>query len=317
MLKLIVALSFFFNLSSNVWASGTAKLVDYLISEAGVLEILATKGIKGKDASLVQSYVKIALKSLGAKKTITSKELNTIFQILPSNSSDSKIREELKILLSKSESDISKDDIVQAINKIIFLADRHGKSIAITCANCINETLTAHGFDFSIKKLKNSKVKDILESYIPKNADDYHNFITTHARNANMGDYTHVTPEEVAPIEEKAMATYFGILELGTPNQKKLAETIKKLSTKDGKTNLFDPKNKHKFWKIFADEGDEMSEKDIKGWTETLNEVAVLAEKEDMNIEEAFYKTLKQKADGNEKLMSQLEILKKKRCFFK
>lgn len=314
---MLMVLCFVLNLSSNVRASGTTKLVDYLISEAGVLEILATKGIKGKDASLVQGYVATALKSLGAKKTITAKELNNIFQNLPSTSSDSKAREELRVLLSKSNSDISKDDVVQAINKIIILADRHGNSIAITCANCVNESLAAHGFDFSVKKIKNSKVKDILQSYIPKNADDYHKFITTHARNANMGDYTYVTPDQVAPIEEKALATYFGILELGTPDQKKLAETIKKLSTKEGKTNLFDPKNHHKFWKIFADEGDEMSAKDLKGWTDTLNEVAARAEKENINTEEAFYKTLKDKADGNEELMSQLETLKKKRCFFK
>ena len=60
-----------------------------------------------------------------------------------------------------------------------------------------------------------------------------------------------------------------------------------------------------------------MSSEDMAGWTKTLNEVADRAEKDGVPPEEAFYRTLKEKANGNEYLTKQLETLKAKRCFFK
>jgi hypothetical protein len=315
MFKLLVALCLVVNFTSTAFASGTTKLVDYLISELRVTEILAMKGIKGQDAVLVNDYLSTALKALGAKKNVTPEELNNILDKLPIGSSDSKVKADLKALLSKPRNELSKDDVVQAINKLLYIADRHGKSIAITCANCVNESLALHGFDFSVKKIKGAKVKDIIENILPKDADEYHKFITTKARNAKMGDYS--KPDvQVSPSEEKALATYFSILELGTPEQKKLALTIKKLSTKNGNTNLFDKVDSHKFWKIFTEE-DDMSAKDLKGWTDTLNEVAERAEKENITVEQAFYKTLRKKAEGNEELTKQCDIIESKRCFFK
>ena len=60
-----------------------------------------------------------------------------------------------------------------------------------------------------------------------------------------------------------------------------------------------------------------MSPQDMSGWTNTLNEVAVRADKDNITSEEAFYRTLKAKAQGNTYLLKQYEALKIKRCFFK
>jgi hypothetical protein len=129
-----------------------------------------------------------------------------------------------------------------------------------------------------------------------------------------LGDYSKVTPGQVSPSEEKSLALFLGLAENGSATQKALIASIKRLSTRNGKTNLLDPKNPQKFWKVVADE---MSPQDMNGWTKTLNEVAARAEKDGIETEEAFYRTLKDKAEGNEYLTKQYEALKAKRCFFK
>ena len=129
-----------------------------------------------------------------------------------------------------------------------------------------------------------------------------------------MGDYSKVTPTSVLPEDEKSLALFLGLAESGSAEQKALINSIKKLSTKNGKVNIIDPKNPHKFWKILADD---MSAQDMAGWTKTLEEVSVRAQKDGVTAEEAFYRTLKEKAQGNEYLTKQYETLKAKKCFFR
>ena len=86
--------------------------------------------------------------------------------------------------------------------------------------------------------------------------------------------------------------------------------TIKKLSTKDKKTNILTTK----FWKVVAED---MSPESMVGWSKTLDVVAARAEKDGVSVEEAFYRTLKDQAQNDESLMKKFETLKAKRCFFK
>jgi hypothetical protein len=60
-----------------------------------------------------------------------------------------------------------------------------------------------------------------------------------------------------------------------------------------------------------------MSPEVMGGWSKTLDAVASRAEKDGVSSEEAFYRTLKDKAQNDESLMKQYETLKAKRCFFK
>ncbi|MGZ3806764.1 MAG: hypothetical protein ACXVCE_01660, partial [Bacteriovorax sp.] len=197
---------------------------------------------------------------------------------------------------------------------IIYLANRHGKSVIITCAECVNESLAKNGFKFTVENIKNSSSVKVLNEVLPKNPAELNTFITSRMRRLGMGDYSKVTPDVVSPAEEKSLALFLGLAESGSSEQKALVASIKKLSTRNGKTNIIDPKNKQKFWKIVADD---MSPQDMSGWTKTLNEVADRAEKDNIETEEAFYRTLKEKAQGNDYLMKQYETLKAKRCFFK
>lgn len=313
LLKFSLALSLVAHLTANVHAA-TAKLVDYMVSGSGIVEILGKHGISGNDAKMVESYMGSALAALASKKNLTRQDLNDALAKLPVTGADANVRKELQLLLDKSEGQISKDDVVKTVNNIIYLANRHGKSVIITCAECVNDNLAKNGFKFTVENIKNASAAKVLNEVLPRNPAELNSFIQSRMRRLGMGDYSKVTPDIVAPSEEKSLALFLGLAESGSPDQKALISAIKKVSTRNGKTNIIDPKNPQKFWKIVADD---MSATDMNGWTKTLNEVALRSEKDNVTAEEAFYRTLKDKAQGNDYLMKQYETLKAKRCFFR
>lgn len=304
-----------FCLSINISFASAVKLVDYLVSSTGVTEILAKHGISGSDAKQVQSYVASSISALGNKgATLSKEELLSVLSKLPVTGPDANIRKSLQLLLDTPADKIKKADIVSAINNIIYLANRHGKSVIITCAECVNDRLAKSGFKFTVETIKNASASKLLNNVIPKNPAQLNTYISGRMRRLGMGDYSKVTPGSVLPEDEKSLALFLGLAEAGTPDQKNLIASIKKLSTVNGKVNIIDPKNPHKFWKILAED---MSAQDMAGWTKTLQEVAARAQKDSVTAEEAFYRTLKEKAEGNEYLTKQYETLKSKRCFFK
>lgn len=302
-------------LTINVSFASAVKLVDYMVSGSGIAEILAKHGIKGNDAKQVQSYVASSLAALSSKgSTLSKQELLDVLSKLPVTGQDANVRKGLQMLLDTPADKIQKKDVVNAINNIIYLANRHGRSVIITCAECVNENLARDGFKFTVEAVKNASASKLLNDVIPKNPAQLNTFISGRMKRLGMGDYSKVTPDLVAPEDEKSLALFLGLAEAGSAEQKALVASIKKLSTKNGKTNIIDPKNPHKFWKVLADD---MSAQDMAGWTRTLDEVAARAQKDGVSAEEAFYRTLKDKASGNEYLTKQYETLKAKRCFFR
>lgn len=300
--------------ATNVYASGSTKLIDYMLSGSGVIEILGKYGIKGNDAALVESYMGSALLALGSKKSLSKQELLNVLSKLPVTGPDANVRKGLQMLLDTPEENIKKSDVVNVINNIIYLANRHGKSVIITCAECVNDSLAKNGFKFTVENIKNSSSLKVMNEIIPKNPAELNTFISGRMKRLGMGDYSKVTPDLVSASEEKSLALFLGLAENGSADQKALIASIKKLSTKNGKTNIIDPKNPQKFWKVMSDD---LSPQDMNSWTKTLNEISARAEKDNIGTEEAFYRTLKEKAQGNDNLMKQYETLKAKRCFFK
>jgi predicted Zn-ribbon and HTH transcriptional regulator len=312
MVKYLIILSLVANLAL---ASGTTKLVDYVISSSGVVELLTKYGIKNSDAQMVKGYLGSALASLNSgKKTLTREEFQKVLSTLPVTGSDANVRMGLQKLLDTPEAQIQKKDVINVINNIIYLANRHGKSVIITCADCVNESLAKEGFKFTVETVKNSKSADLLKNVIPSNPGELNQFVSARMRRLGMGDYSKVTPDLVAPTEEKSLALFLALAESGSKEQKDFIAAIKKVSTTNGKVNIIDPKNPHKFWRELADD---MSPETMKGWTQTLNDVAERRAKDGVSAEEAFYRTLKDKADANPELKKQYETLKSKRCFFK
>lgn len=304
-----------FCLFINVSLASTVKLVDYLVSGTGIAEILSKHGINGSDAKQVQSYVASSLSALANKgATLSKQELLNILSKLPVTGADANIRKNLQVLLDTPADKIKKADVVSAINNIIYLANRHGKSVIITCAECVNDKLAKDGFKFTVETIKNASAAKLLNDVIPKNPAQLNTYIAGRMKRLGMGDYSKVTPSLVLPEDEKSLALFLGLAESGSPEQKALINSIKKVSTVNGKVNIIDPKNPHKFWKILAED---MSAKDMEGWNKTLQEVSARAQKDNVTTEEAFYRTLKDKAEGNEYLTKQYETLKAKKCFFK
>ena len=103
MRKIILALSLTLLTQSFAFASGTVKLVDFMLSGSGVVEVLGKYGIKGNDAKQVESYVGSALAALGSKKSLSKEELMDALSKLPVTGQDASVRKELQMLLDKSE----------------------------------------------------------------------------------------------------------------------------------------------------------------------------------------------------------------------
>jgi hypothetical protein len=125
-------------------------------------------------------------------------------------------------------------------------------------------------------------------------------------RGMGMGDYSKVRPDQVSPTEERTFAVFIALAKDGNPDQKALIKTIRKLSPND----IFATK----LWKVATDD---MAPEMMSGWSKTLDAVAARAEKDGVSTEEAFYRTLEEKAQKDPALMKQYETLKAKRCFFK
>lgn len=303
-----------FCLTINVSYASAVKLVDYVVSSAGLGEILAKHGIKGNDAKQVQSYVASSLAALGNKSTLSKKELLDALNKLPVTGQDANIKKGLQMLLDTPDDKIQKKDVVNVVNNIIYLANRHGKSVIITCSECVNGELAKNGFKFTVETVKNANTSKLLKDTIPSNPAQLNTYISSRMKKLGMGDYSKVTPDQVLPEEEKSLALFLGLAESGSPEQKALIDSIKKLSTKNGKTNILDSKNPHKLWKI---PGTDMNAQETANWKVFFDEVGARSQKDGVNAEEAFYRTLKEKAQGNEYLTKQYETLKAKRCFFK
>lgn len=310
--KLILALC----LSINISYASAVKLADFLVSSSGITEILAKHGIKGNDAKQVQSYIESSIKALNNSKSanISKTDFLNLVGKLPVTGQDANLRKTLQVLLDTPSDKIKKADVVEAINNLIYLANRHGKSVIITCAECVNEKLARDGFKFTVETITNASSAKLLNDVIPKNPQQLNTFIASRMRRLGMGDYSRVTPKLVAPEDEKSLALFLGLAESGTPDQKKLIEAIKKVSMTNGKVNIINAQNPHKLWKILADD---MSTQDISGWTRTLEQVQKRQITDKVSTEEAFYRTLKAKANGDQNLTKQLETIKAKRCFFR
>ena len=297
-----------------VYGAGAVKLIDYMISSSGLTELLTKNGIKGVDAKQVESYVATSIGSFGAGKTLTQKEFAEVLSKIPATGEDATLRKKLQVLLDKSDADIKKEDVVEAVNSILYLANRYGKSVVVTCADCVSDSLTKNGFKFTVENIKNAGSIKLLSDVIPSNPKDLNLFIKSKAKRLGFGDYSQASPQFIPASEEKSLALFLALAEGGSAVHKEFAGMIKKLSTSNNKTNLFNSRNPNKLWKIVTSD---VSDEHIVRMTALLKEVDTVAVKENMKIEDAFYQVLKKRSEGSDELFQKFKNIKTKRCFFK
>lgn len=302
--------------STLSYGAVTGKLADYIVSSSGLKQILDKNGIYGTDAKQVLSYVDSSIYSFKNVKDqkVERDELLAVISKLPVTGKDATIRKELQVLLDKSDGNIKKEDVVTAINHLIYLANRYGKSVVITCAECVSDSLMKNGFKFTVENIKNAESAKILSELIPNNPKDLNTFISSRVKRLNLGDYSKVTTKIMLPSDEKTFALFLALLDSGNAEFKALGQSIVDLSTKNGKTNLFDPKDPNKLWRLVSTD---MASGEAVKLTATLKEAGELAQKENLSAEVAFNRILKKKSEGSDELFAKFKSIKSKRCFFK
>jgi len=306
-------------LSFNANAAGAGKLIDVLVNDSGLIELLGKKGIKGAAAKRASDYVTLSWKSLNqfGDRLPTKTEIKRILASISGSSEDIKIRNALKEVLDKPADNMSKKDVVSAINNLIWLANRHGKrgAIVLACSACVSDTLSSHGFRFTLEVLQNASAVRVLNDVLPRNPRSLKNFITERMGTLGMGDFSRATNDLVGAEEERALGLFLGLAEYGTAQEKKLVEAILEVSkTPEGKVELLNPKNPHKLWKLFSDPN--FDKESIDSWTDMLNQVAKNSDGQE-GKKDAFFKYLKRRAGDDPILNDKLDKIRAKKCFFR
>ncbi len=293
------------------------KLVDVLVNESGLTESLSKFGIRGSSALQVRSYVNNSITSLylfGNKKPTASQLKRFITNLNTTSSKDKRYQADLIKLLSRSESEISEEDLVKAINSLIYLANRHGKNSAavLACTACVSDTLSSKGFKFTLETMNNSKSKEVLSKILPSNPRSLTNYINTKLTKFKIGDLSR-SGNLVASEEEKALGLFLGLKEIGSAEQKNLIRAIESVSKDSaGNVNIVSTANPHKLWKIFSED---ISESEMAGWTKLLDEVAAKS-KGSAKKKDIFFEVLEKRAKDSPELQDRVQILKNKNCFF-
>ena len=301
-------------LSINVAFASGAKLIDYIVSSSGLGEILNSK-VKtfGDDTKQVVSYVNSSLRALGIPEGSGAQAalLRRLGELPPGPMEEMNMNRGLQGLLDSDVKSLKKDQVVSAINNLIYLASKHGKSsYVIACADCVNTNLSKAGFKFTLEAISDSKTAELLVKELPSDPMKLQTFIKNGGKKLQMGDFAK-SGSMVLPEEEKALGAFVALGTRGSKEQQELVKSI--IDASNG--NIFNAKNPHKFWKVLSDD---MSADEMAGWTKTMKQVAekVKADK-NLKTEDAFYDVLKETAGDDPKLNAQLKILKDKKCFIK
>ncbi len=303
-------------LATNVNAAG-GKLIDFLLNGSGALEVLAKYNIKGDAASEVGRYLELSLKSLNISGQLPSRQQFTaIIDQLGGSAEDLRLKRQLQELLSKDVDQVSKDEVVAAINNIIYLANRHGNTATavLGCARCVSDELSLHGFRFTMKELSDSNAQTVLTSVLPKNPTDVRRFISSKFQAYGLGDYSRVSSRLVAPEEERAMALMLGLYEGGSAKQKELVRQIFEASKESsGRIRFMAEGGENKLHLLFTED---MDDEYVEYWTKTLRKVASERKESGDSMKEAFFKSLKKEAGDDPVAGEQIELLRTKKCFF-
>lgn len=306
--------------AAQTYAQGLSvgtKLIDYLINDSGVIEILSKRGIQGTPAQNVQTYIKNALVAFNlGNRDLTKDELRQILIGLNVSGDDLRLKNQLVELLEKTSDDLSTEDVVTAINNLIYLANRHGVrgSVVLACSQCVSDSLTRHGFKFTFATIQDSTTANILDKMLPRNPRDLSNFISAKMKKMGLGSYRNVPKEIVALEEERSLGLFLALAESGSKEHKQLVEAVIDVSRRpDGTVNLLDTQNPHKLWSLFSND---MDENMMANWTKLLKDVAEEG-KSEISKKEAFFAVLTKQAGDDPVLLEHKNMLRSKNCFFK
>jgi hypothetical protein len=308
-------------LTLNIYGAGAGKLLDLLLNESGLVELLTKNGIEGAAAVQVRTYVKNSILSLSVGNEMpTGDALLNIIKGLENTTADRRVKASLLKVLNKNSEELKKSDIVEAVNNLIFLANRHGVrgSLVLACSECVNNALFSHGFRFTLEEVTQSSVRQLLESnIIPREPRALSQFLSNKMSRLGFGSFNRASADLVAPEEEKALAIFLALADKGSPAttaQRDFINSVVSMSTNpSGEVKLLDPENPHKFWKLFDDS--ENTDNVLAGYATILKETAEEA-KTKVNKKEAFYDVLQRNAGDSPEATERVNSIRIKNCFF-
>jgi hypothetical protein len=302
---------------------GVARvLADFLSSEVGVLATTTKLGLRGESADGLKLYIKNSITALGiSENSITKEALLRKIGNLRVSSDDRRLHRELVNLLSLKEDQFTDAHLTEAINHLIYLANRYGvrSSTVLACTDCVSSELAGVGVRFTLQGLAGSEIKKVLTEVLPQEPEALRQYLATQIRSKNLGDLSRVSNDLLLPEEEKVLGLFVGLDEIGSSSQKSFIEAVKRISKNNsGEINLFNPENSHKLWRVFADNPTPL---ELDGWTKLLNEASEAVESSrqagsEIKAKDAFFAILEKRAMEKPALKDRLEIIKSKKCFF-
>lgn len=302
----------------NLSFAAGGKLIDVLFSSTALKEVLQSKVLlEGASSVKAASYVDSALRAIGfSNKKVSKQELRSFLKKVGGSAEDQKYRKTLEALLEIPDEKITKDQMVEAIDSLLFIANRYGRSgaVVIACTKCVAGDLSEAGFKFAMKEFSNGNIASILKSFNNMSPSQVRKQTRSLMRRHSLGDLP-VDIETFPPQQEKAFALFVHLLERGNSAQKKYAKAALAMAKTDGGTDLFN----NKFWMRFA--GD-MSDDEMSGLTELMEATAKRAEKDGVDMDEAFERVLKSRAADEEGNIAahkaeKISQIKRNKCFFK
>lgn len=294
------------------------RLIDLMARESGVSEVLARQGLAQDAAGSVQTYVRNSLESLGIQSgSYRPQDLRRMIESLPASGDDLVTQRELLRLLDKGADEVSYDEVVTAVNNLIYLANRHGVrgSQILACAECANTALRQAGFRFTFEQLQDSTSARLLEQVLPNNPRDLQNFINRQMSSKNLGNFRAAPRDLLGPEEERTFALFLGMLDHGTAQQKALAQSILELSRnpRTGSIELLNADNPHALWRLVTYD---LNEDGQRYWTQVLREAAQEGDGQ-VSKESAFFRVLENRHRGDETSLEMIANLRRNNCLFK
>ena len=313
MFRVLFVISF---LSLNAFAT-PIKLVDALLSEAGLSRILKQFDISGNASSEVEKYVKLSLRSLNFNDGTPSKnQLEKVLNSIDGSRLDNQYKSRLQSLMDSPVEKLSKEDLVNAINDLVYIANRFGNSetAVLGCARCVSDELDFHGFRFALNNIQNKNSQLVLNGLIPEKPSEVKKFISSRLRSFDIGDYSKVTTNMVAPQEEKSLALTLGLYNRGNKKQKKLIQAMfDATKNSNGEVDFLNPNNPHKLFLLFSED---MDDQYMDYWIQTLKKVKSKRQGTNDSTKEAFFEVLSKEAGEDPVAKEHIQMLRKKKCFF-
>ena len=330
----LVSITSVFAAAPTAIGKGIAKLSEFMANDSGIVEILGKYGVKGQEADQLKTYTKRALSATNFSRNVpkSSKRILEIAEDLNiraiANAEDSKRAKALLKTLNSKTADLDEYQVKEAFNNLYYLASRYGRrgSFVLACKACIGDSLYKKGFRYSLEVVKSIKIKSIMKNHIyGKNPKQLSQYMLKELDKYGVS-YTKAISDKAFSLEdERALAIFLALnKELNTKVKKgaKLTKTEKKLDSfvksvfavSETEKGSFGDLFKHRFWANIVNNDDY---KLIDGWSNLLRDVKSKMVRENLDLETAWFKVLRERAGKDSDLEEQFNLLKRMRCFFR